>query len=134
MGQNDYWRRSMELRNHGISRLLLSVAAAALLSVMLPGALRADTIVVSDPFSGTGGDLLSRGFYVTSYDGTNLGSVTLEYDSNSPRVYVTSLTANLGAYNGPIIGSTETITTTLGSISTETLVTYNFGGVSVPFG
>jgi len=124
----------MKLRNHRISRLLLSVAAAALLSIMVPGALRADTTVVSDPFSGSGGDLLSRGFYVTSYDGTNLGSVTLEYNSDKAGVYVTSLTANLGAYNGPIIGSPETITTTLGLTSTETLVTYNFGGVSVPFG
>lgn len=97
-----------------------------------PLVLAANTTIFSDPFQGSSGDQVTRGFYLSSYPGTNLGTVTLAYSVNVPGVYTTSLTANLGAFNGTIIGSTQTITTTLSG--SETQVTYNFGGVPVPAG
>ncbi len=92
-------------------------------------------VIFSCPFSNSGGDLLFRGFYLQSYPGVNLGTVTLGYLSFTPGTYSASLTARLGAYDGPIIGSTETVNFNLtGSITSETLVTYDFGGAPVPFG
>jgi hypothetical protein len=106
----------------GLAALMLSAAAV-----------HAGTIVLyTDPLYGSSGDGLDRGFYFSGFTGTNLYTVTLAYVTDTPGVYTTSLTANLGAYNGPIIGSTQTITTTLGF--NDTLVTYNFGGVAVPLG
>lgn len=94
--------------------------------------IHADTTIFMDPVDGFSGDQLDRGFYISSYPGTNLSTVTLAYSVNTPGVYTTTLTARLGTFNGPIIGTTRTATTTLGS--GETLVTYYFGGVLVPTG
>jgi hypothetical protein len=92
---------------------------------------RASTIL-SDPFNGQGADFVDRGFYVTTYPGTNLGTVTLAYLATLAGTYTTSLTARLGSYNGTIIGTTQTATETLNvNGGVETSVTYNFGGVSV---
>ncbi len=92
-------------------------------------------VIFSCPFSGRGGDLLDRGFYIQSYPGTNLGTVTLAYCSFTPGTGSASLTARLGAYNGPIIGSTATASFDLsGSVNNQTRVTYDFGGAPVPLG
>jgi len=114
------------------ARFLLTVVVAliALLTVPL---VHADTVVVSSPFSGAGGDFLGRGFYVTNYDASNLSTVTLAYTTFTAGTYTTSLTARIGAYDGAIIGSTQTISTFVDSTG-ETMVTYNFGGAAVPFG
>jgi len=91
----------------------------------------ASNIVVSSPFAGEAGDGLSRGFYILNYAGTNLGTVTLGYVSFTPGSYSTSLTARLGTYDGSLLG-TATSSNTLNT--TETLVTFDFGGVAVPTG
>jgi hypothetical protein len=89
-------------------------------------------IILSDPFSGTGGDLLDRGFYVATYPGGNLGTVTVAYLASTAGSYTTSMTARLGAYNGPTIGAMQTATESLNAIGgVEILVTYDFGGVPV---
>jgi hypothetical protein len=89
-------------------------------------------IILSDPFSGSGGDFVDRGFYVTTYPGTKLGTVTLGYNSTVTGTYTTSLTARLNAYDGPILGATQSSTEIINaSGGAETLVTYSFGGVAV---
>lgn len=104
-----------------------------LIVLLLPAALFADVVIFSDAFNGgSGGDYLWRGFYLSSYPGTNLNEVTLGYLTFTPGVYTTSLTVRLGAFDGPIIGSTQTITTSL--TDTDTFVTYVFGGAPVPLG
>ena len=74
-----------------------------LILVSAPMAL-ADSIIFSVPFSGTGGDYYYRGFYLSDYPGTNLGTVTLSYMSFTAGTYSASLTARVGAYDGPTIG------------------------------
>jgi hypothetical protein len=104
---------------------------AVLLLVVAPLTAPAQSIVYSSPFGG-GGDLLHRGFYLTSFGGSNLGTVTLGYYTTVDGLYTTSLTARLGAFDGALIGSTQTLNTFLGT--GMTLVTYDFGGASVAAG
>lgn len=92
-------------------------------------------VVFSCPFSGSGGDLLDRGFYIQSYAGMNLGTVQLRYSSFDAGAYTVSMTARLGAYDGPIVGSTETVNFNLtGSLNDQAAVTYDFGGALVSLG
>ena len=92
-------------------------------------------VVYSCPFGGSGGDLLERGFYIQSYAGANLGTVQLRYSSSTAGAGTASMTARLGAYDGPIIGSPETINFNLaGNVNNQTTVTYDFGGALVPSG
>ena len=115
-----------------IKPLMLAVLVISLF--FLTQSVTAATVVVSCPFGSPGGDDLSRGFYVTSYPGTNLYSVHVQYNANPSGTYTVSMTANLGAYNGPIIGTTQTLTVNLPSTSSEQDVVFNFGGASVPSG
>ena len=102
-----------------------------LLAFSLAQSVSAATIIVSCPFGTPGGDDLTRAFYVTSYPGSNLATVHLQYDANPAGTYTISLTPRLGAFNGPIIGSTQTVTVSLPSISSEADVTFHFGGAAV---
>ena len=87
--------------------------------------------LVSCPFNSTGGDdRLSRGFYVQSYPGTNLGTVQVTYWTNVAGSYTISMTARDGTYDGPIIGTTQTVTVDLPA-STYITTTFDFGGASV---
>jgi len=119
--------------NKYLGRTVTITGLAGMLMLFATPLVRADITIFSDPFAGSGGDNITRGFYLPSYPGTNLSTVTLAYVTNVTGSYTTSLTARLGTYNGTIIGTTQTVTNTL-STSGETLVTYNFGGVSVPTG
>jgi len=92
--------------------------------VVVPATSQADTTVVSCP-TGGGGDQITRGFYVSDYPGSNLGTVTLTYfPLASPPVPIT-LTARLGSYDGPILGS-STMT-----VSPPATASFDFGGVAV---
>ena len=93
---------------------------------------RGETVVFSIPFQGSGGDQLIRGFYLSDYGGANLSAVTLGYSASAAGNYETSLTARLDSYDGPIIGSSQTILTSLDSSPTP--VTYDFRGSPVPTG
>ena len=68
---------------------------------------------------------------MTSYPGSNIGSVHLEYDANPAGTYTISLTPRLGAFNGPVIASTQILTVSLPSTSSEADVTFHFGGAAV---
>ena len=116
----------------GVASLALAAAAVVLLG---ESRLANATVVINAPFSGTTGDLLTRGFYVQNYPANNLGTVELAYDSFTAGAYSATLTARIGSYTGTIIGTPQTSNFTLaGNTSTETLVTYNFGGAPVPAG
>ena len=102
-----------------------------LLAFSLAQSVAAATVIVSCPFSSSAGDDLTRGFYVTSYPGSNLATVHLEYSSSTPGTYTISLTPRLGAFNGPVIGGTQTVTVSLPSSSSEKDVLFHFGGAAV---
>jgi hypothetical protein len=121
------------LSRHG--RYLQRAGLAALLMLITVPIVRASPIVIfSAPFSGSVGDFLDRGFYLTSFPGTNLGTVTVGYMSPTAGAYTASMTARLGAYDGPLIGSTQTVAFGLPGIAGDTFVTYDFGGALVPTG
>ena len=85
-------------------------------------------VVVSCPLSGTG-DQVDRGFYVQNYAGSTLGTVQLAYFTDGTAgTYTISLTARVGAYDGPILG-TQTMTANLPAGATTH--TFDFGGVPV---
>src|ERR1700674_5912730 len=79
-------------------------------------------------------DLLSRGIYLTGYPGNNLDLVELAYVASNGHsgTYIISLTARRGAYNGPIIGSTQTATVAIGDIAggVYSFPFFDFGGAS----
>lgn len=90
-----------------------------------------DETLVSCPFNSMGGDdALSRGFYVQSYPGTNLGEVQLTYWTTVAGSYTISLTARDGTYDGAIIGTTQVVTVDLPA-TTYITKTFDFGGASV---
>ncbi len=115
-----------------IKPLVLAVLVISLF--FLTESVAAASVIVTCPFGAPGGDDLTRGFYVTSYPGTNLYSVHVQYDANPSGTYTVSMTASLGTYNGPTIGSTQTVVVSLPSTSSEKDVVFNFGGASVPSG
>ena len=108
------------------------IAALAVFCLLAAGApLLAAATVVSCPFS-TGGDDISRGFYLQGYGGTNLRAVTLAYTANVSGTYTITLTAHRGAYNGPILGSVSLpVVINPGFFTTAN---FDFGGVTVPTG
>jgi hypothetical protein len=86
--------------------------------------------LISCPTSGSSGDLLFRGFYVQSYPGTNLGTVTLTYTTHVAGTYTISLTARSGSYSGAVIGTPHTAVVDL-LPSVNTPVIFNFAGAPV---
>jgi len=112
---------------------LTSLAAVASLG---GSALHAQTwfgppLVVSCPFYGQGFAGLGHGFYVTGYTGTNLSLVTLGYSTTTPGLFSISLTARRNAYNGPMIGVTQTAAVHVPAPPAETLVSFDFGAAPV---
>jgi hypothetical protein len=119
------------------SRITLAILAG-LTVVASPGAnaLLAQTwfgppLVASCPFSGQGFAGLEHGFYVSAYPGTNLSLVTLGYSTNTPGTFSISLTARRNAFDGPMIGVTQTATVHVPAAPAEDLVTFDFGGAPV---
>jgi hypothetical protein len=114
--------------------ILLAALTVALLGALQPATAAAD-VAVSCPFdSSSSGDGLDRGFYVTSYPGTNIDRVTLEYNADTAGVYALTLTARSGTYAGPIIGTSTVSATIPNSASATTPVTFSFGGAPVASG
>jgi hypothetical protein len=109
----------------------LGLAVLPLLS-LLAGPLAAQTgqPTVSCAFAGRGTSDVFHGFYVTGYTGRNLSTVTLGYTTDTAGLFRISLTAHRAAYNGPMIGATQTATVNVGT-SGETLVIFDFGAAPV---
>jgi hypothetical protein len=110
---------------------IVSLAAFSLLFAVAP-LLAATGTVVSCPFS-SGGDDITRGFYLQNYAGSNLRNVTLAYTANASGPYTISLTAHRGSFSGPVVGTTHSVNVNLTS-GFFTPVTFDFGGVAVPPG
>ena len=119
------------MKTKGCLRIIVSFVIA--LTILSVASVSTGQVIFSCPFQGGSGDHVDRGFYLQSYPGSNLGTVQLGYWSPIGGSYSAFLTARLGAYDGPIIGSTQTKNFNL-TASVQTLVTYDFGGASVPFG
>jgi hypothetical protein len=105
---------------------LATLLTAALLS--LPAFMpRAEAAILAlCPFSGGGGDNLTRGFYITNYPGQTLDTVTLSYTPGVEGVRKIRLVARLNAYNGPLLGTVEA-TAALNAVDNK--VTFVFGNV-----
>jgi hypothetical protein len=87
-------------------------------------------------FSGEGGDFPDRGIYLTNYPGSNLSQVELGYTASSGAtgLWVLSLTARRGSFDGPIIGSTQIATPNIthdGTTGGEDQVVFDFNGAPV---
>ena len=82
-----------------------------------------------DPWGG--GDLISRGFYVTNYRGTTIDQVKLRHstDAGSVGSKTIALVARLGRYDGPILG-TASVTRSVTADNTESV--FDFGDAPVP--
>jgi hypothetical protein len=61
--------------------------------------------LVSCPFRGFGGDSSGQGFYVKNYPGSTLNQVTLHYIPSARGIVTETLTAHVGAFDGPVIGA-----------------------------
>jgi len=115
-------------------------ALATLCALLLPpcGAAAAATtwdLIAGCGFAGTGGDEVSRGFYLSAYPGNNLSQVEMGYTASNGHagLWSVSLTAHRGGYDGPIIGTTQIATPDVPQISSggEALVIFDFGGAPV---
>jgi CARDB protein len=90
------------------------------------------TIVSCGPY--TGGDLITRGFYVPNYPGASLAAADLFLSSTTAGSYTFSLTARSGAYNGPVIGSGQATVTLSSTSSSFALTTFDFPSPAVTRG
>jgi hypothetical protein len=87
-------------------------------------------------FNGSPGDLPDRGIYLSNYPGSNLSQVELGYQASkgATGLWVLSLTARRGSFDGPIIGSTQIATPNITHDSTtggEDRVIFDFNGAPV---
>jgi hypothetical protein len=111
------------------ARWAASVAMTRL-GLALSSASAAAPLVSCPPSGGNTGDLITRGFYIQNYPGPSLGTVQL-LDVGSNGSYTVTLTARLGAFDGPLVGTPQTVSFTMAG---ATSVTFNFGNVPVPNG
>ena len=111
-----------------VSRMV-SVALVVLAVLVLPT--RAAAQSISCPENGTGGDQVTRGFYIQNFPGTTLGTVRLKYFGGGDGSYTVSLTARTGAYDGAIVG---TVQQTFNISGNSPQVTYDFGNAATTQG
>ena len=93
---------------------------------------RASAQTISCPFNGTGGDLIDRGFYITSFPNFTIGKVQMRYYTNGiAGAYTIRMTLRSGSFDGPVL-ATKTITADLTTGGTD--VIFDFVSVYVPNG
>jgi hypothetical protein len=89
-------------------------------------------------FSGTGTENVDRGFYITSYPGNNLSKIQLAYTASNGAggIWSITLTARRTRYDGPVIGSPQTLTVNVPEKSTgkEMFAVFDFAGAPVTAG
>lgn len=84
----------------------------------------------------SGGDFISRGFYVGSYPGSSLARVTIGLAASSPGAFRMRLTARAGTYDGPVLGVAEvdvSLTSTMAATSFDFSATSIMSGSTVTF-
>ena len=100
----------------------VGVAFVLLAAFVLPARAAAQTI--SCPENGSGGDQVTRGFYVQSFPGTTLGTVRLRYYGGGDGTYTVALTARTSTYDGAVVG---TVQQTFAISGNSPQVTFDFG-------
>ena len=71
----------------------------------------------------TGGDTISRGFYIKDFPGTSLSRVDLWVSASAPWDYTLELTARESSYNGKIVEKSQATKYLYGD---KQLITFNF--------
>ncbi len=89
--------------------------------------------LISCPPTTAGGDQLSRAFYVDSFPGTTLQSVTAYLQATGTGERRVALTARNATYDGAIIGS-DTVTFNAADGDSSIAVVFNLGGNAVTLG
>ena len=77
------------------------------------------------------GDFIDRGFYLPSYPGTSLSSVTLWMKAATAGTYTVAMTARLSAYNGPVVGASTATFILPANLNANTPVTFSFPSPAV---
>ena len=92
----------------------------------------ADAMNLDCPFDpNNGGDLISRGFYITNYRGVTIDLVRLRHQTSTPGSKTITLVARLNRFDGPLVG-TASVTRNVTGTNTESV--FDFGGAPVPAG
>jgi hypothetical protein len=86
------------------------------------------------PDAASSGDFIDRGFYLQSYPGTSLSSVTLWMKAATAGTYTIAMTARQNTYNGTVIGTSTATFALPGNLSSNTPVTFSFPSPAVPLG
>lgn len=92
-------------------------------------------LVDSPPAPGLGGtgDQISRGFYHPSYPGRLISTVRLWLSTSTTDTYTVSMTARVGDYGGPVIGTTSKVVS-LAAGAAATPVDFDFVPAAVTSG
>lgn len=77
------------------------------------------------------GDLIERGFYMTNYPDVLLAGADLQFSAAQAGTYTLTLTARLGGYGGPVLGTSST-TIAVGGPDTKSLGMFRWPSVVVP--
>lgn len=109
-----------------IVKSIIFVSTMLLLSAQTVNA--QSELIYECPFAGSGGDFISRGFYLDNYPGSTLDTVVMRMLPTASTDYSITLTAREGTYDGPLIGTAD-VNSFLNN--TETEITFNFGNVAV---
>jgi len=86
-----------------MDRIIALVRAFVAALLFASGASQAATLV-DCVFDGSGGNFVTRGFYIENYPGRTLKTVTLAHQATTTGERTITLTARLNAYNGPFLG------------------------------
>jgi hypothetical protein len=105
-------------RQLSIARPLLG-ALAAMFVLFGAVSVARGAVMVECELAGTGGDDLSRGFYVDDYAGATLSSVRLVHKASVAGPRILRLSARAGGYNGPVLGHSY-VNRTIGTDPTVT--------------
>jgi hypothetical protein len=111
------------IRQAGFKTLGIALFVAA-------GFAQAATIVTCPMDPAGGGDQVDRGFYVTSYPGSTLGTVTMQFIGNIVESKTLTLTAASGVFGGPVIG-TAVASGVVPTTGAGLPLTFNFGNAPV---
>ena len=90
--------------------------------------------LITCPPSATGGDLISRGFYIDSFPGVSLKEVHLWFSSSAAGSYQLRLTAQRDSYAGPLVGTGSATITMSANVNDSAQATFDFGGRSIAKG
>lgn len=80
------------------------------------------------------GDLITRGFYITSYPGITLDSATLAFSATGAGTYHFGLTVRAGTYDGAVLGTSEAAVDLTGNSTQSKQVPFYFPSLKITKG